>query len=167
MPRRTSLNLKNAAIAAQDMLIAAVKNDDSEGIQLAISLNANVNAADENGTTPLHLAPNAQVLAQLLAAGADADAKDKQDMTVLQLRLNDPKSIDVLGTAGAEVNLFADPAANTLLHRAASQKDSALMLIKHGADRAVMNIGGMNPADTAVENQQYALARELTCKNKL
>jgi uncharacterized protein len=62
-------------------LIVATRQDWAEGVGILIKYHANVNLANSRGETPLILAVqlhNAEIVRQLLAAGADPDRADYQ-----------------------------------------------------------------------------------------
>ncbi len=74
-----------------------------------LSAGADVNAADESGETPLHLAAqfaSAEIVMQLINAGADLQALTAHGATPLQLASTrrDPEAtavVDALRNAGA------------------------------------------------------------------
>lgn len=67
-------------------LRSAAYNGDIDKVRLLLQKGADVNAADKDGTTPLHVAiskGNAVVVRQLLAIGANVHAADKNGMRPL------------------------------------------------------------------------------------
>jgi uncharacterized protein len=98
-----------------------------------------VNAADEHGWTPLHLAAHygfRAVAELLLAAGADANARSVNSM------------------------------ANTPLHAAAAgqQADLALLLLEHGAEINATQHGGFTALHSAAQNGQLELVNLLLAR---
>ena len=69
-----------AVEAADAGLISAIRDGDGAGVRTAIERGADVMAADPDGTTPLHWAAHAddaEIVGQLLAAGADPEAANR------------------------------------------------------------------------------------------
>lgn len=98
-----------------------------------------VNAADEHGWTPLHLAAHygfRDVAALLLAAGADANARSSNAM------------------------------ANAPLHAAAAgqQADLAVLLLENGAEINATQQGGFTALHSAAQNGQIELVNLLLAR---
>ena len=99
---------------------------------------ADVNAKDNEGVTPLHLATwkNASAIVEvLLKGGADANAKDNEGRTPLQDAVSEKSAmVEVLLKAGADTNVKDKwPYA---VHLATWKNASAMVevLLKGGAD---------------------------------
>lgn len=126
--------------------------------------------ADEEGRTPLHAAYDNPEGAQLLIdAGADVDARDGEDQTVVtevvkRGHWNMP-SMTVLRTlvaAGADVTA-ADPAGETPLHWAIAYGWNAAtveLLLEAGADPNAANADGETPLHKAATSFAYHQDRE-------
>ncbi|MDR6990166.1 ankyrin repeat domain-containing protein [Luteimonas sp. 3794] len=75
--------------------------------RLLIARGANINASNDNGTTPLHLAAYAEMVEILAANGANLEARDSRGSTPLHAATEHPELIDVMGKLlqlGADVN---------------------------------------------------------------
>ncbi len=94
---------------ASEALFKAIDDDDVEVIKRAIEAGADVNAKNDDGRTPLHLAAygnSKKIMDTLIAAGADVNAKDNHGDTPLYgaVRSNSKESMDALLAAGVDVN---------------------------------------------------------------
>ncbi len=92
-----------------DVFFDVVKNGTAEDVQREIAGGADVNAADEDGWTPLMAAAgyNArpEVIQLLLKAGADVNAWDSMSMTALNwaaMLSSNPEVIKIILEAGAD-----------------------------------------------------------------
>lgn len=125
-----------------------------------VAAGADVNARDDEGSTPLHRAlgmsgrvPAAVlsgVAAALLEAGADPNARDSRGSTVLHTAASWgglSREVSLLWTAGADLNARND-AGETPLHSALRRDDPAKVraLLELGADPAARDSAG-NTAD--------------------
>lgn len=100
----------------------AVRDDDLEKFEEQMSLQADVNAQDENGLTPLHYAcanGDIKYVRMLLASNADLNLEDNRGETPLHY---------------AAINCYAEIAA---------------LLLERGADTSIKNIGGDRALDLA------------------
>ena len=129
----------NAASSAPP-LVEAVKNGDATAIRKLIKERANVNAAEVDGTTPLHWAARANDVATaelLLGAGATAKASNRYSVTPLSLACMNGNAamIGLLLKAGAAANM-ALPGGETPLMTTArtGSLEGVKLLLKHGAD---------------------------------
>ena len=121
-------------------LIEAAKADDSATALALIQSNANVNAAESDGTTPLHYAvyhDNVALVVSLLKAGAKPSVANKYGSTpLLEAAVRgDAVVIEKLVKAGADVNA-GNPDGQTALMTLArtSNIEAAKILISHGAN---------------------------------
>ncbi len=99
-----------------------------EMAQLLIDHGANVNAANDEGVTPLHLAAWPEMVAVLLRNGADLEARDRRGDTPLLTQAAEPESEDVMEAllqAGADVearNADGESAMDLALAREEDEK---------------------------------------------
>ena len=102
-----------------------------EAVKKHLAAGADVNAKDENGETPLHLAPTKETAELLIAEGADVNAKSRSGHTSLHLAaIGGQKEIaELLIAAGADVNA-KDEDGGTPLDTAGAE--IADLLRKHG-----------------------------------
>ncbi len=124
-----------------------------------IKKDANVNAADEDGETPLMVAVkkgNAPVVDVLLAAGAKVNAKNArgEDALTLAVRAREPNAAIVASLLknGADANA-ADKNGTTLLMRAVQNNAPAVAeaLLANGADVQATDKNGRTAFDIAVQ----------------
>jgi uncharacterized protein len=118
----------------------ALKAGDKEAVKFLLKQGADVNAADPDGTTPLHWAANTgdtETVQLLLRAGANPKARNRYGATPLSLAAGTANAavIDLLLKAGA------DPAATlpngqTILMTAArtGNPEAVKLLINRGSD---------------------------------
>jgi ankyrin repeat protein len=80
--------------------------DHPDMIRLLVDAGADVNAGNDMGHTPLHLAANVDAVRVLVTAGADVNARSLDGSTPLHLAVEEPGRVGVveaLLAAGAEV----------------------------------------------------------------
>lgn len=121
-------------------------------VQELLAQGADINARDINGRTLLHMVRDEKVAKVLVDNGADPNAKDNRGVTPLHL----VKKIEiaaVLTTAKADINA-RDSDGDTPLHWAADRIDRPLSLffLQQGADIHAENKIGETPLDLAERN---------------
>jgi len=129
-----------AALFAAGSLSEAVKAGDRAAVRALLQKKADVNAAEADGTTPLHWAVQAddlEMVRLLLSAGASARAANRYGVTSLQIAAVNGNSavIDDLLKSGADANAVL-PEGETILMTAArtGKVDALKVLLDHGAD---------------------------------
>lgn len=120
--------------------------------ELLINSGANVNIANNKGTTPLHNAQTPEITELLLNAGAEVDAQDIEGWTPLYtaVYLEQKAKVQLLIDDGANVNII-NLNGDTPLHAACGNKDIAEMLLVAGADKTIRN----NKNETALEIAEH------------
>ena len=136
-----------------------------------IEAGADVNAMDENGETPLHLATDAgeaSLVALLLEAGADVNACEEYGRSLVHLAVcNGEQSVlKVLLEAGADIDALEamtniedldleDVIWLTPLHSAVGLPEIVSLLLKAGADASIRDSKGRLAWDIAREYGEY------------
>jgi hypothetical protein len=146
-----SASLAGGAGAADVDLHWIVRTADGAALTAALATDIDVNAADDEGVTPLHLAAlrgDADMVGALLERGANARAADARGRTPLHLagQANDAKVIALLVAHGAAVDA-RDQNGNTALHVAARlcNERSVRALLTAGADPMAANAAAQTP----------------------
>lgn len=108
-----------AGLHAQDTLAGAARAGDLESIRTLLEFGADPNAADLQGTTPLHWAAyreNLEMAKLLIRAGANAMSVNRYEFTphYFAATNGDAEMLRVLLEAGADAN-WVDPIGETLL----------------------------------------------------
>lgn len=150
---RSDISL-NEKYDGRTLLHAAAATLQATNCNLLLERGVDLNAQDNLGRTPLHLAAaqaQGHVLTRLLLSrGATVDLRDEQGMTPLLSAA--PASIKLLADKGA--NLSAqDTGGNSALHWAAYRKsyEAGNILLSLGAPLDIQNISGKTPLHLAVE----------------
>ena len=127
----------------QRLLLLASSSVSAETVQFFIQFGANVNAHDENHSTPLHQASsfsnNAETVRLLIKHNADVHARDQGHKTPLHLAsssLRNDETVQLLMEHGADVHA-RDQNHSTPLHLATLLWDNAKtvrLLIEQGAN---------------------------------
>ncbi len=133
-------------------------NADQELVRLLIKSGANINACDDGGDTPLHVAADCSAdinMRLLLQAGANIEAQNAQGQTPLHLATEqeDETVISLLINHGANVNAQTNDGW-TPLHAAAA-KDAATVLpilLNHGANVNEKDNDDWTPLHAAAAN---------------
>ncbi len=129
----------STALAADNSLMAAASRGDVTAVRSLIAQRADVNAADVDGTTPLHTAVWAgepAIVDALLTAGAKASVANAFGMTAAYIAAEQGNAAILrrLLDAGAEPNT-TDGSGDTLLMAAvrARDLDTVRLLVERGA----------------------------------
>lgn len=125
------------------------------GVEELLSKGADINAQDNGGRTPLHVASlfgRAPVADFLLLKGADVNKKDKHGSTALHMAIagGHEKLVELLILMGADVN-SADSLGDTPLHSAViyNYKNVVKTLILNKANANIKNLEGSTPLHEA------------------
>jgi len=161
------LALALAAVVAWDLKALSFsglcRRGTPQQVENAIKNRANVNAMDKVGLTPLMWAamlnPDTEVMAVLINAGADVNAKNNNGFTALMLAAGNssPEGIRALAKAGADVNASANNGKTPLMLAAMlnPNPEAVMVLLKLGADPAIRDNEGKTAIDHARENPLF------------
>ncbi|WP_353280593.1 ankyrin repeat domain-containing protein [Wolbachia endosymbiont (group B) of Silvanus unidentatus] len=148
-------------------LFAAVRSGDANQVADLINKGDDVNARDNRGNTPLHLAVLAdklQVVEKLIEGGADVNAKNNHGATPLHwAALNQNVNIvEKLIEKGANVN-EKNKYDNVPLHYAAGYGSLSVIekLIEEGADINAKSSNGDTPLHLATKNSHLDVLEKL------
>ncbi|WP_257265601.1 ankyrin repeat domain-containing protein [Endozoicomonas sp. ONNA2] len=125
----TRLLARGADIEARDNygntpLFSYCHKDDLEMFKRLLDAGACVNARDDAGRTPLHDALSGEIVQELLARGADIEAKDNNEATPLiavMTKYDSLEAVKALLATGANIEA-SDKFQRTPLHFAASKE---------------------------------------------
>ncbi len=164
------------------LLIEAIRTENVNAVDEALSLGASANAADFTGRPILELAArsgNVDIVQRLISAGADVDAADEIGFTALMEAARDGKTevVEYLLTQDVDVNRRSEASALHLtpMHMAAISGDAAIVSLLAEAGAKVdpqgrdggtpmmwaLGEGKMNTVDRLLE-----LGANPTLKNK-
>jgi ankyrin repeat protein len=104
------------AADARDLLVA-IRNGDDQQVQRLLRSGTDVNAADEDGTTPLMHAvieSDARLVKLLIENGANVNAKNALDSTALMYAATNLTKAQLLLDAGADVNVVGKRGATPM-----------------------------------------------------
>jgi ankyrin repeat protein len=126
------------------LIFAAGREDNDAVCQMLIQRGANVKAAGDYGTTPLHEAADKakpEFLRQLIALGADVDAANKDGTTPMNEAItgDKPENLKVLLEAGASIDKagqgkYYHPLFSLVNRELKHKGELAEILLEHGAD---------------------------------
>ena len=141
-------------------LFSACESGDIEGVKRHLADGADVNAKDNSGDTPLHIASferHTEIAELLIAKGADVNAEGRRnDYTPLHTAadMGAKEIAELLIAKGAEVNARSEYQL-TPLHEAVSRgynyEKTVELLIANGADVNAKEDGGWTPLHYAAE----------------
>jgi ankyrin repeat protein len=145
-------------------LYRAIHSGDLDQIKRHIYWGTDINQADSQGETPLHVAARRArliIARELLKNGADPNAKNAAGKTPLRVALGEGKTqlAEVLFEQGARDDpqelLFA------LARAGVDDRDSLALLVQRGADVNATNEAGLTPLHIAVLDGQRLLTKRL------
>ena len=151
----TKFRLKAKEPPVKLSLCEAVKLNDIARVKALLEDSTDVNAADEFGEKPLHIAAvrgYLQVASMLIVQGADVNGGDVRGLTPLHAAAwsGSNEVVALLIDKGADINA-GDEDGVTPLHAAAlaGRNETVALLIARGADVNVKNAEGMTPLHAA------------------
>jgi ankyrin repeat protein len=127
------------AVAPDNSVLNATKQGDGAALRTLLAQHPDVNAADPDGTTPLHWAAqrnDVELVDLLIAAGADAKAANRYGVTPLSVACTNGNAaiVDKLLKAGADPNTSTPEGETALMTAARSgNPDAVRILLAHGA----------------------------------
>jgi ankyrin repeat protein len=146
-------NIEAQSTGGRTAVCAAAAANNVDVVAALLDKNANANAADKNGVTPLMATASVPVAKLLVAHGANVNARNNYGMTALMLegtRYSKQPSLQVdmaafLVANGADINATSTD-GDTALWDAASmgQVGVVKVLLEHNADVSVVNANGVN-----------------------
>lgn len=146
-------------------LHSAVNCGDAERVAYLLDAGDNIEIRDSDGRTPLLLAvfhDHADVVALLIARGADVNAKDHGGFAPLHshaLHFGSIRVAEMLLDAGARIDEVGGDGDTALFNAAATgNSDLALLLIGRGANAAIAGENGLAPIQMAERNAEYETA---------
>lgn len=133
----------------------AVKQNSVSLIKLLVSKGADLNAFDNEGLQPIHLAASPQAVCALVLSGANINGRTRHSgSTALHYAVGNSreKVLEALITQGADIDL-PDNFRWTPLHLAVSRRECLIVgiLLRFGADFLAEEGRGRTPIDLAEE----------------
>lgn len=160
----TRTKILNPKTAPQLSFAEAIKKDDIITVRALIAAGTDVNARDELGETPLHMAAVRGFLAissLLINEGADVNARDNRQLTPLHAAAwtGHEETALLLIEKGADINARGENGITPLHVSALSGSVETIgLLIRNGADINAANNGGITPLHAAaLSGQQEAV----------
>jgi ankyrin repeat protein len=150
-PRRVRAGDRREATPIAPDLVTAIRDSDAPAVRKRIEDDADVNARDAEGNTPLILASfyaSPDCVALLLAKGADANAVNEAGVTALIRAATNYEKSRLLVDAGAKVRVRTAELGNTpliLAARRAGNSRTVKLLLEHGANATERNNAGISP----------------------
>ncbi len=124
-------------------LFEAIKQDNIDKVFDLIAAGADVNAKNENEETPLHFAKEPQIVRRLIEANADVNAADKGGYRPIHSAF-EAEVAQLLLEAGADVNATTTVCQYTPLHRV-TNPDVLKLMIDAGANVNAQDVHGNTP----------------------
>ena len=134
------LAASGAAVAADNSLAGLIQGGNRDAALKMIAAGADVNAAQGDGTTPLHWAVykiDAEITRALLARGAKPNVVNRYGSSPLAeaVKVADARLVGMLLDAGSDANVPNQEGQTALMLAArAGSLDVANLLVRHGAD---------------------------------
>ncbi len=156
-----------------ELLRQAAKRGDVEATNLLLQQGANIDAADNSGETPLHIAAfnsSSEVGRVLLERGANIEAADKAGWTPLHYAAQKGHSEVVKVLLDAKANIdAADKGGRTPLNYAAQWGHSEVVkiLLEQGANKDAADNYGNTPLHDAAFNGRSEMVKALLEKGAL
>ena len=142
----------NGKVEKTSVLMQAIITCNHQLVQYLVSNGADVNLADNNGTTPLLAATTSfeGVIPKLLAHGANVNAQDKRGLSPLMqaAKNNNLRLVSYLLLKGAKPNL-TDQHKQSALFYSGSNYRITQTLLEQGADPKLVSLSKMTPLFTA------------------
>ena len=163
-----TVSLASMTAIAQDTsnhFYQAIRNNDLAVLRVLLKA-ADANTKDKRGTTPLMYAAafgSIDAMNMLLAAGADANAKNALDASALHWCAGDLAKVRLLVSKGADVNVRSKPGRTPLIIAAAHDGASEIVrvLLNQGADVSARDGAMVNALAAAADANDTTTVRLL------